>query len=124
MILIAEDDMAHFFFFDTLLKRESPGAKLAWVKDGEELIEYLNSHERPDILMLDVRMPRKDGREAIQEIKANPEFKDLRVIAFTTSNDLRDKQFFEQFENTSFFTKPDNINDYRTFIRTLVNHGA
>src|SRR5829696_9682125 len=93
-ILMADDDPD-----DRQLTREAfEEARLAndlrFVEDGVELLDYLYrrgkyadpaSSPRPSIILLDLNMPRKDGREALSEIKADAQFRGIRVIVMTTS---------------------------------------
>lgn len=57
------------------------GWEVAMVRDGEEALDYLSSHDRPDIVLLDMRMPRCDGRNTVRRIRNNPDYKDLTVFA-------------------------------------------
>ena len=94
VILMAEDDhddrlMTKEALFECRLAND-----LRFVEDGEELLDYLynrgkfTDHKdapRPGIILLDLNMPRKDGREALKEIKANPEFRRIPIVVLTTS---------------------------------------
>src|SRR5262245_29454196 len=93
-ILMADDDaddcqMTREAFAESHLKNE-----LRFVEDGVELMDYLQrngkyadpaSSPRPGLILLDLNMPKKDGREALREIKADPRLKTLRVVILTTS---------------------------------------
>jgi CheY-like chemotaxis protein len=88
---------------------------LRFVCDGEELMDYLHrrgkysdpaSSPRPAILLLDLNMPKKDGREALQEIKADPQLRQIRVIVLTTSKAEEDVYRAYDVSATSFITKP------------------
>lgn len=86
-ILLADDDRDDRFFFDKALKALSVPTHLTTVKDGVKLMEYLfeNSNKLPDILFLDLNMPRKNGSECLIEIKSNKALKSLPVIIYSTS---------------------------------------
>ena len=86
-ILLAEDDKDDRFFFEKALKEISIPTNLNTVNDGEELMEYLdkNIEHLPDILFLDLSMPRKTGFECLIEIKENIKLKEIQVIVFSTS---------------------------------------
>lgn len=86
-ILLADDDMDDRFFFDKALKEIPIASQLSTVNNGEQLMEYLieNSGQLPDVLFLDLSMPRKTGFECLAEIKENEKLKELTVIMFTTS---------------------------------------
>jgi CheY-like chemotaxis protein len=86
-ILLADDDSDDCFFFEKVLQEISITTQLKIVRDGEELMKYLleNSEDLPDVLFLDLSMPRKTGFECLTEIKENDNLKDLRVIMLSTS---------------------------------------
>jgi CheY-like chemotaxis protein len=86
-ILLADDDKDDRFFFKMALDALSTPTELAAVVDGEKLMDYLseNAHQLPDVLFLDLNMPRKNGFECLSEIKLNPDLHALRVIIFSTS---------------------------------------
>ena len=86
-ILLADDDTDDCFFFEKALKEIPIKTDLTILRDGEQLMEYLNrnSEQLPNILFLDLSMPRKTGFECLSEIKENNRLKDIPVIVFTTS---------------------------------------
>lgn len=86
-ILLADDDEDDRFFFSLVLKGLPIENKLITVDDGEKLMSYLsgNSDNLPDVLFLDLNMPRKNGSECLTEIKNNDKLKDLPVIIYSTS---------------------------------------
>ena len=84
------------------------------MKDGEELMEYLR-HEggyskegppQPSLILLDLNMPRKDGREALREIKSDPKLRHIPVVVLTTSRAEDDVVRSYQYGVNSFITKP------------------
>src|ERR1700709_293059 len=91
-ILVAEDDSDDRFLLQTAFKEKGYDDKLEFVENGVELIEYLsNIHNHPYnnnypyFILLDLNMPKKDGREALKEIKQHPVFKKIPIIVFTTT---------------------------------------
>jgi CheY-like chemotaxis protein len=85
------------------------------VEDGEELTEYLNhtgrysdpaSAPRPAVILLDLNMPKKDGREALREIKVNPELRRIPIIVLTTSKADEDICRSYDLGANSYITKP------------------
>ncbi len=86
-ILLADDDKDDRFFFEKALKEISILTNLKTVNDGEELMEYLgnNIEHLPDILFLDLSMPRKTGFECLTEIKENIKLKNIPIVVFSTS---------------------------------------
>ena len=86
-ILLADDDKDDRFFFSMALEALTEPIQLEIVMDGEKLMAYLdeNSHQLPDVLFLDLNMPRKNGFECLSEIKLNKKLNLLPVIIYSTS---------------------------------------
>lgn len=85
-ILLADDDEDDRFLFETVLKGISFNTKLNTVDNGEKLMKHLKDLKQlPDVLFLDLNMPRKNGAECLMEIKADEKLKDLPVIIYSTS---------------------------------------
>ena len=86
-ILLADDDKDDRFFFSMALESLTVPTQLAIVMDGEKLMVYLdeNSYQLPDVLFLDLNMPRKNGFECLNEIKLNNSLNKLPVIIYSTS---------------------------------------
>ncbi len=99
-ILLADDDMDDRFFFAKALKESSNSTEIKTVNDGEELMEYLNKQTEniPDILFLDLNMPRKNGFECLSDLKENIQLKEIYVIMFSTSFP-RDKHYEDDMIN-------------------------
>lgn len=122
VILMADDDDDDYLLTEKALKKSKLLNKLCRVKDGEELIDYLKQRgdyadgnrecSRPGVILLDLNMPRKDGREALREIKTDPELSDIPVVVFTTSKAEEDIYRSYKLGVNSFITKPvtfDNL---------------
>ena|SRR5687767_8898046 len=86
-ILLADDDRDDRFFFNKVLEILPVKTQLTTVEDGEKLMSYLseNSKNLPDVLFLDLNMPRKNGSECLLEIKQSEKLKSLPVIIYSTS---------------------------------------
>ncbi|MES2397190.1 MAG: response regulator [Bacteroidota bacterium] len=102
-ILLADDDKDDRFFFDKALKSLAIPTKLTTVEDGEQLMDYLtkNSKNLPDVLFLDLNMPRKKGSECLSEINLDPKLKDLPVIIYSTS--LHEDVADQLYKNGAFY---------------------
>ena len=87
-ILLADDDQDDCYFFDKALMELSVSSHLTIVNDGEQLMQLLLNEtvELPDVLFLDINMPRKTGTDCLAEIKQHERLKDLPVVMFSTSN--------------------------------------
>lgn len=88
-ILLADDDKDDCFMFEEVLSELSIPTKLTTVSNGEQLCQLLDENEGyiPDILFLDLNMPRKNGFECLEEIRNTDKFKSLPIIIFSTSID-------------------------------------
>ncbi|MGZ4035344.1 MAG: response regulator [Bacteroidia bacterium] len=86
-ILLADDDKDDRFFFNKALSSLSVETELLVVENGEKLMSYLAEHiaKLPDVLFLDINMPKKNGSECLLEIKSNANMRGLPVIMYSTS---------------------------------------
>ncbi|MEM6752460.1 MAG: response regulator [Cyanobacteria bacterium P01_C01_bin.38] len=112
---MADDDEDDCMLASEALIESNLQHQLYVVKDGEELMDYLyrrgkysNSENTvlPGLILLDLNMPKKDGREALKEIKSNPEFKHIPVVILTTSKAQEDIQLSYYLGANSFIIKP------------------
>lgn len=128
IILMAEDDEDDYLLTKDAFKEAKILNELHRVKDGEELMEYL-LHEgrhadpvqspKPMIILLDLNMPRKSGREALKEIKANPMLKSIPVIIMTTSKAEEDILLSYELGCNSFIRKPISFAGFVEVVRSL-----
>ena len=117
-ILIADDDTDDRLFMDRALRESGYTQLVQFVEDGEELMDYLRRQGRfsennapwPDLLILDLNMPRKNGFQALSEIKADPKLRRLPVVVMTTSSAEEDVLKTYTLGVNSFVTKPFNFN--------------
>jgi CheY-like chemotaxis protein len=86
-ILLADDDVDDCIFFKKALGEIQPSVNLTTVRDGEQLMHYLSTNilHLPDVLFLDLNMPRKNGFECLCDIKEDEKLKDIFVVMFSTS---------------------------------------
>jgi len=114
-ILVAEDDLDDQMLLREALEENRLANDLRFVENGEEMMSYLNrtgqyadpaSSPRPGVILLDLNMPKKDGRETLREIKSNPEFRQIPVVVLTTSKAEEDILRTYNLGVNSFITKP------------------
>ena len=114
-ILMAEDDPDDRLLSKEALKEAHLKNELNFVEDGEELMDYLchfgkytdpANAPRPGLILLDLNMPRKDGREALKEIKANPDLRLIPVVVLTTSRAEEDILRSYDLGVSGYVTKP------------------
>lgn len=127
-ILMADDDPDDRELTREAFEESRLANDLRFVEDGVELLDYLNrrgkyadpaSSPRPGIILLDLNMPRKDGREALQEIKADPRFRGIRIIIMTTSRAEEDILRTYNLSATSYITKPVTFDGLVEVVRAL-----
>ncbi len=114
-ILLADDDEEDLLMTQEALQQSRLGNDLRLAYDGEQLMDYLLRRGQyadpadspvPGLILLDLNMPRKDGREALTEIKANPDIRTIPVIVLTTSRTEEDVFRSYDLGVSSFITKP------------------
>lgn len=114
-ILMADDDADDRMLAKDALEECRLANDLRFVEDGEELMDYLYHRgsfadpadsPRPGLILLDLNMPRKDGREALKEIRADPELRPIPVVVLTTSQAEEDILRSYDLGANSYVTKP------------------
>jgi CheY-like chemotaxis protein len=128
LILMADDDEDDILLTQKALQKGKLLNHLVSVRDGEELLDYLqrrgdysdaSQSPRPGIILLDLNMPKKDGREALKEIKADPELREIPVVVFTTSKAEEDIYRSYKLGVNSFITKPITFDSLIEVMQTL-----
>jgi CheY-like chemotaxis protein len=127
-ILMADDDLEDCMLMKEALIESRLANELHFVHDGEELLEYLR-HEgryvehagapRPGLILLDLNMPRMDGREALQEIKADPHLRQIPVVVLTSSQAEEDICRSYELGVNSYVTKPVTFTSLVAMVSTL-----
>jgi CheY-like chemotaxis protein len=127
-ILMADDDADDREMTREAFEESRIANDLRFVKDGVELMDYLNrrdkysdptSSPRPGLILLDLNMPKKDGREALREIKADRRFKSICVIILTTSKAEEDIYRTYDLGAASYISKPVTLAGLTEVIKTL-----
>ena len=127
-ILLADDDPDDRLMTQEALAESHLLNKLDMVEDGEQLMDYLRRKGKfsdladtplPGLILLDLNMPRKDGREALKEIKADPELRRIPVVILTTSQ--AEEDIFKTYDLgvNSFITKPVIFESFVELMRQL-----
>jgi CheY-like chemotaxis protein len=127
-ILMADDDADDRKLTKDAFEESRVVNDLRFVVDGVELMDYLKrrghyadpaTSPRPGLILLDLNMPKKDGREALEEIKADPALKTIRVVILTTSQAEVDIYRTYNLSASSYITKPVTFEGLVEVIRTL-----
>jgi two-component system, chemotaxis family, response regulator Rcp1 len=126
-ILLVEDSPTDVLLATEALNDANVENHLHVVTDGVEAKAYLNREHpytealRPDLIFLDLNLPRKDGREVLAEIKENPELKDIPVIVLTTSNAEEDIRKSYANHANCYITKPLDFERFARIVREVVS---
>lgn len=126
-ILIAEDDADDRFLLKAAFEENGFTDKLHFVENGVEVLDYLNNISRnnigqdgemkmPRFILLDLNMPKKDGREVLKELKQNVILKNIPVIIFSTTNNEQEMRRCYELGANSYITKP---NSFENLIKTV-----
>lgn len=127
-VLMAEDDPDDRFLIEQAFTESRVSGTLRFVEDGQELMDYLFrrvQHEgisespRPSCVLLDLNMPRKDGREALWEIRQDPGLSNLPVIVLTTSNSEKDKEYCTELGVSDYVTKPSSFTELIDLVKKI-----
>lgn len=130
-ILVADDDADDRLLIKEAFEENRIGNELAFVEDGEQLMGYLRREGEfnhlegapyPGLVLLDLNMPKKDGREALAEIKADPELCRVPVVVLTTSKEEEDIVRTYGLGVSSFITKPVTFDDLVTLTKVLTSY--
>ncbi|HTE31451.1 MAG TPA: response regulator [Chryseolinea sp.] len=111
-IMLADDDPDDRELFEEAAQLLEPKIRIEMVKDGVELMDYLNTSSNiPDTIFLDLNMPKKNGKECLQEIAANNELKNIPIIIYTTSLNPVDVDDTYKCGARYFFRKPNSFDE-------------
>lgn len=120
-ILLAEDNPADKMLFEVGLRSSRFDTQLHWVKDGVEVMDFLRNSDnsKPDIAILDLNMPRKGGRQIVEEIKTDDKLKSILTIILTTSDAATDKQNCYDSGVDKFMIKPLEFTGIQKIIKEI-----
>lgn len=124
-ILLVEDNLAHVRLIQEAFKESQLSHEMVAVKDGVEAMEYL--HRRPpyegvvlpDVILLDLNLPRKDGREVLAELKADPDLSRIPVLVLTTSNNEQDIQESYRLHANCYIQKSQNLQQLLSIVEMI-----
>lgn len=128
IILLADDDPEDRMLVEDAFIESRLANDLRFVEDGEQLMDYLyrrgryadpTSAPRPGVILLDLNMPRKDGREALKEIKSDPKLRRIPIVVLTTSRAEEDVFRSYDLGVNSFVTKPVTFAAMVELMKTL-----
>ena len=124
-ILLVEDNKADVRLVQEALKNSCLNYEMVSVRDGMAAMAYLHQEGeyataiRPDLIILDLNLPKKDGREVLAEIKTNNQFKRIPVVVLTTSKNEDDIHQSYDLNANCFITKSRNLSQLFTIVRRI-----
>lgn len=123
IVLYADDDADDIQLVREALINLTQNVELITVSDGLEALSFLKNLSKDDpepcLIILDINMPRMDGKEALMKIRQMTRFEEIPAILFTTSSQARDKDFAEKYK-AGFLTKPIDITQMDTIARKFI----
>lgn len=127
-ILIAEDDHDDRVLIEQAFQECKANCRVSFVRDGVELMQYLHKQGKysspdtaptPDLILLDLNMPEKDGREALVEIKSEPYLRHIPVVVLTVSTDPQDILLSYDHGGAGFIIKPETFDGMLEVVKVL-----
>lgn len=126
-ILLVEDNPGDIRLTQEALKESKVRNRLNIVNDGVEALDFLRQKApfenapRPDIILLDLNLPRKDGRAVLEEIKADADLRRIPVVILTTSDDEHDILRSYDLHANCYITKPLDLHQFASIVKTIEN---
>lgn len=129
-MLLVEDDPDHVVIMREALKDGQPNVKFNLVEDGEKALDYLHrrgryaARRRPDLVLLDLKLPKKDGREVLDEIKSSEGLRDITVVILTGSD--ADRHLLKKYGlgANCYVSKPSTFPEFARVVRSIVDFWA
>jgi chemotaxis family two-component system response regulator Rcp1 len=123
-ILLVEDSPSDVRLIREALKETPVPVQITVAQDGVEAMEYLRSTEtgrshRPDLVLLDLNLPRKNGREVLAEVKSSPGLKQIPVLVMTSSRADEDIAQAYSLNANCYITKPGDLQEYINVVRAI-----
>lgn len=124
-ILLIEDNPADVLLIQEAFKEARLGNRISIARDGEEALQYLQREGsfagavRPDLILLDLHLPKRSGREVLAEIKNDPELAEIPVIILTTSSEDEDIHQAYRLHANCYLTKPVDIDSFLALVRGI-----
>ncbi len=124
-ILMVEDGLTSARVTMAALKRGRIDHRMTWLRDGNDALEFLcrqgrfTQAPRPDLILLDLGLPGRDGREVLLEIKSDDDLCQIPLVVLTASTDETDRLRCEELSVEAYLTKPVDLNKFLWLIRRL-----
>ncbi len=128
-ILIVEDNLAHQKITEYVLKHNKVTGKFFVVRDGQEALDYLFHHgayadtaqfPKPDLILLDLNLPKRDGREVLKVVKESPEIGDVPVVIVSTSDREEDLTYAMQTGAAAYISKSSGFDKFNQELSSVL----
>lgn len=122
--LLVDDDMDDTFLFGEVLAEVDPTIQFETANDGQQALEQLFAEEKPlpDVIFMDLNMPRMDGKQCLFEIKQNERLQHIPVMMYTTSSHSTDIEQSMQLGAICFITKPSDFKELKNILSIIASH--
>ncbi len=118
-VLLVEDDPGDVVLIQEAFEHNKVRNTLHVVGDGVEAMEFLRAGNRPDLILLDLNLPRKDGREVLAEVKGDADLRSIPVVVLTTSKAEEDILRSYDLHANAYVTKPVDFNRFIEVVRQI-----
>jgi CheY-like chemotaxis protein len=123
-IIFADDDADDLELITDFFKQYNREINVLEFKDGKEVLRFLDDFalnaSTPMLIILDINMPRMNGKETLMAIRKHPNYQHIPVMVYSTSNDVRDKLFCQKF-NASWVNKPSDVEGVKQIARIIAD---
>lgn len=119
-ILLIDDDTDDLEMFSEALSEVDPSVKCIQAIDCFIALELLEKKAEPDLIFLDINMPRMNGWECLSKLKNTEEYKNIPVIMYSTSSHQKEKETASELGASDFISKPHNYIDLKNMIRNVI----
>ncbi|MGN9810465.1 response regulator [Micromonospora sp. BQ11] len=124
-ILVVDDDPGDVLMIEEALADSDVEKVIDVVSDGQEAMEFLRREgrhteaRRPDVILLDLNMPRMDGRQVLSEVKSDEDLRTIPIVVLTTSNADTDILGSYTLQANAYVTKPIDLDDFNDVVRRI-----
>lgn len=118
-IVLADDDPDDIQLFQEAIINTCPNINLRITPNGVQLLKAIVEDPRPDVILLDLNMPCKSGKECLEEIRANEEFQDVPVLILSTSNQQKEIDDCLKRGANHYFVKPQSFDGMKEIVKTI-----
>ncbi|MGE5430713.1 MAG: response regulator [Syntrophomonadaceae bacterium] len=125
-ILLVDDNKADVWMIDDFIREKKHNVKLTVLRDGQEAVSYLNKEAEfrdapdPSMIVLDLNMPRLNGKEVLARISQSGKFQNVPVAVLTSSSNPRDEEECKALGADYYFTKPASLEDYDFIVSSFI----